>query len=236
MSKHLALVATILAAAIFQIGCASRGFNRGELKEQIGVTKPKFDDKDIKEAYNKKPNLPKPFRLAVYFKNPSNMNRPDFSWHWSPADKAFLEEIGKALTKDNVVADVFPIVGSIVQDEDLRSLRLIAAKHQADALLVVSGAGQIDRYINNWGWTYALVVPALFVKGSQADTLFMSSASLWDVKNEYLYLTAETEATTSDRYIAAFGKQDKELIDEAKTKSLQNLKGEIEKMIRGTKL
>lgn len=236
MAKRSFLVVALLAAAMFQAGCASKGFNRGELKEQIGVINPKFDDKDIKEAYNKKPNLPKPFKLAVYFKTPSNTGRTLTDWRWTPEDKAILEEIGKSLKADKVVADVFPLVSSLVQDEELRSLRLVAAKHQADALLIVSGAGQIDRYINGWGWSYALLVPALFVKGSQADTLFMSSASLWDVKNEYLYLTAETEATTSDRYIAAFGKQDKQLVDEAKTKSLQNLSGEIQKMIRGAKL
>jgi hypothetical protein len=56
------------------------------------------------------------------------------------------------------------------------------------------------------------------------------------VRNEYLYLTAEAEATTKDTYIAAFGKQDKDLLDQTKTESLTNLKGELKKMIKGTKL
>ena len=235
MSQFM-IIAVLFATAVFQTSCASKVFNRGELKQQIGVIKPTFDDKDIKAAYNKKTNLPKPFKLAVYFKSPANSARSASDWRWTPEDRAILEEVSKDLVADKIVADVFPIVSSLVQDEDLRSLRLVAAKHQADALLVVSGAGQIDRYINGWGWTYALLVPALFVKGSQADTLFMSSASLWDVKNEYLYLAAETEATTSDPYIAAFGKKDNELINEAKTKSLQSLRAELQKMIRGEKL
>jgi hypothetical protein len=123
-----------------------------------------------------------------------------------------------------------------VNSDDMKSLRLAAANHHADALLVVSGAGQIDRYINNWGWTYALLLPTLFVPGSQADTLFVTNAALWDVRNDFLYLTAEAEATTNKTYIAAFGEQDKELLNRAKTESLTQLKTALAKMIDGTKL
>lgn len=225
-----------LPIVLLQFGCASKGFNRGELKEQVGVIRPAFDDKEIKEAYNKKPNLPKPFKLGVYFTTPKSAKGADKQWRWTEQDKALLEEIGKELKSEGLVSDVFPIVDTLVQSDELKSLRLVAAKHQADALLIVSGAGQIDRYINNWGWSYALLLPALFVPGSQADTLFVTSATMWDVRNEYLYLTAEAEATGKDTYIAAFGKQDKDLIDEAKTQSLGNLKQELKKMIKGTKL
>lgn len=64
----------------------------------------------------------------------------------------------------------------------------------------------------------------------------MSNAALWDVRNEYLYLTAEAEATTNKTYIAAFGLRDKDLIDDAKTLSLNQLKVELTKMIKGSNL
>lgn len=234
--QHGISVALVIGAFGLQLGCASKGFNRGELKQQIGVIKPTFDDSEIKSAYNKKANLPKPFKLGVYFKSPSPAQGAQKQWRWTEQDKSLLEEIGKELRADGVVADVFPIVSSLVQDEDLKSLRLVAAKHQADALLIVSGAGEIDRYTNNWGWSYILLIPTFFIRGSQADTLFVTNASLWDVKNEFLYLTAESEGMASDKYAAAFGKNDKELLDEAKTKSLTLLKDELKKMIKGAKL
>tara|TARA_B110001454_G_scaffold219204_1_gene252253 strand:+ start:68158 stop:68832 length:675 start_codon:yes stop_codon:yes gene_type:complete len=224
------------------LSCASKGFNRGDLKEQISVTKPEFNNSEIKDAFNKKPNLPKSFKLAVYFKSPSPSSLGSQSklssvdWRWTEQDKAMLETIAADLKKDGVVSDVFPLMNSLVVDEDLKSLRLAAAKHQADALLVISGAGQTDRYINKLGWTYALTLPALFIPGSEVDTLFVTSAALWDVRNEFLYLTAEAEATTNKTYVAAFGKPDKELINDAKTSSLIQLKGELTKMIKGTKL
>lgn len=226
---------------LLHTSCASRGFNRGDLKEQIAVTKPEFNNSEIKDAFNKKPNLPKAFKLAVYFKSPSlspnNSHKlSSVDWRWTEQDKSILETIATDLKKDGVVSDVFPIVSSLLVDEDLRSLRLAAAKHQADALLVISGAGQTDRYINSLGWSYTLILPALFIPGSQAETLFVSNAALWDVRNEYLYLTAEAEATTNKTYIAAFGLRDKDLIDDAKTSSLNQLKVELSKMIRGSKL
>lgn len=220
-----------------QISCASKGFNRGELKEQISVTKPEFNDQEIKNEFSKKPNLPKDAKVAVYFKAPPqerNQSHPD--WRWTENDKSVFAEIASELKKEGVISGAFPIVHSLVNDDDLKSLRLVAAKHQADALLIISGAGQTDRYINNLGWTYALLLPALFVPGSEADTLFVSSAALWDVRNEYLYLTAEAESTKTSTYVAAFGKSDKELINDAKTASLGQLKVELSKMIKGTKL
>jgi len=227
----------LVSILVFQLGCASKGFNRGQLSEHVGVVKPEFNDQEIKTAFNKKPNLPKEFKLAVYFKAPpQGKNQSNPGWRWTENDKTVLDEIARDLKKEGIVSDVFPILHSLVSDDDLKSLRLAAAKHQADALLIISGAGQIDRYINHLGWTYALLLPALVVPGSEADTLFVSSATLWDVRNEYLYLTAEGEATTNSTHVAAFGKSDKELLSDAKTASLVQLKTELSKMIKGTKL
>ena len=213
---------------LLQISCASKGFNRSKMSEELSVAKPSFDDKAIKDAFLKKPNLPKKFRLAVYFTPPRHND-----WRWTEQDKNTLDTVIAELKAKGRVSEVFPLVDSVVISDDLKSLRLVAAKHQADALLVVNGAGEIDRYINKWGWSYALLLPTFFIRGSDADTLFVVNAALWDVKNEYLYLTAQTEAELKHKYIAAFGKSDKELLREAKTEALTNLKREIEKNLLG---
>lgn len=226
----------ILAAFLaFNLGCMSKGFNRGELKEQIGVIKAQFDDKEIEAAFKKKPNLPKPFKLAVYFKTPaSGFSIP--KWRWTEEDKDVLDEVGKQLKSEGLVSDIFPIVSSVVTSEDLKPLRLAAAKHQADALLIISGATDIDRYLNKWGTSYILLVPALFVPGSEAETLFIANATLWDVKNEYLYLTAETEGITSETYVAVWGRNEKDMVNEAKQKAMEKLKSEIKKSLKGNKI
>lgn len=236
--KKVFFLIPLLSFSLFQFSCSlfRNGFNRGELSEQIGVVKPVYDDNKIKEAFAKKANLPKPFKLGVYFKAPVNTKKADIDWRWTEQDKTLFEEFGKELKSEGLVSDIIPIMSTITGEGDIKSLRYSAAKYHADALLVISGTGQIDRYINKWGWTYTFLLPAFFVPGSEADTLFMTNAALWDVRNEYLYVTAEAEATVNDTHIAAFGKQDKELFKQAKTEALNSLKAELKKMIKGQKL
>ena len=215
----------VLFAIIFVGGCSS-GLKREELKKQIAITQPAYDNKQIQEAYNKKPNLPKSYRLAIYFKPPHHDVRGE-DWRWEAKSRSFLDADLNQLKKRGRISDYFLLLNSVVPDDDLKSLRLAAAKHGADALLIIDGAEQLDRYVNGWGATYFLLLPALFVPGSEVDALFVSNASIWDVKNEYLYMTGEAEATANHRYIAAFGKRNVELIDEVKDKSLSALKDQI---------
>lgn len=236
--KNVFFLIPLILFSLLQFSCSlfRSGFNRGELSEQIGVVKPVYDDNKIKEAFAKKANLPKPFKLGIYFKEPVNTKKSNDVWRWTEQDKTLFEEFAKELKSDGLVSDTIPIMSSIIGESDIKSLRYSAAKYHADALLVVSGAGQIDRYINKWGWTYTFLLPAFFVPGSEADTLFMTNAALWDVRNEYLYITAEAEANLNNTYIATFGKQDKELFNQAKTEALNSLKAELKKMIKGQKL
>ncbi|HEX4923211.1 MAG TPA: hypothetical protein VFV50_03965 [Bdellovibrionales bacterium] len=233
---------SIALLIVLLTGCAT-GFSRKALEEQVGVASPEFNESDIKTAYEKRPNLPKPFKLGVYFKTPSYARSaydpsPAIArdWRWSEKDKAFLDGVAADLKQRGLIADVFPLVSSVVGSDDLKALRLVAAKHQADAILIVSGAADVDRYANNWAITYLLLAPALFIPGSQADTLFLASATMWDVKNEYLYMTAEAEGFAHDKYAAAFGRSNKELIEEAKLKSLASLREQIIKQVAGRRL
>lgn len=132
------LIAVLLGSQL--LGCTSTGFNRGELKQQIAVGKPVYDEKEIKDAFDKKPNLPKPFTVAVYFKTPKSNHGGEASWRWTDEDKKVLEDLGAELKAEGTVSDFFPIMSSLVADEDLKSLRLVAAKHHADALFVIGGA------------------------------------------------------------------------------------------------
>lgn len=231
---------SIIAFILFCSSCSvfrHKEFDRGGISSQLGVEKPVYDNSAIQKTFQKKPNLPKPFKLAVYFKTPkSTSNYEKNQWRWTEEDKAFLDTITKTLVSQKLVSEVFPLVSSLVTDESLKSIRMVAAQHQADALLIVSGAGAVDRYLNKAGASYALIVPLLFVPGSKAEVLFVTNAVVWDVKNEFLYLTAEAEATSSDTYVAAFGKTDKELYNEAKTLSLKKLEQELKSALENKKL
>lgn len=216
------------------MGCASQGFNRGALQDQIGVKNPVVTDKEIKEVLDRKPNLPKPFKLAVYFKSPIKTGNAK-RLNWSESDKNLILDLAKDLNDQNLVSQVFIILDSTVENQDLKSIRIAAAKHSADAVAIVDGAGEMDKYINNWGWTYIFILPAALVKGNEAEALFLTAVTMWDVRNEYLYLTAQAEGKAHRTQTALFGERDEVILDEAKTNSLKALKGQLMTMIKGIK-
>ncbi|MBC87657.1 MAG: hypothetical protein CL677_10825 [Bdellovibrionaceae bacterium] len=219
----------------FVVGCASSGFNRGTLKGQLGVKTPVVTDAEIEKVLALKPNLPKTFKLGVFFKN-SDSYYQFSNWRWSDEDKNIFLNLSKKSDYSEMITEVFQILPSTISGEgDLNSIRLAAARHGADAVLIVSGVGEVDRYTNNLGWSYFLIAPALFVPGSEADALFMANATLWDVRNGYLYLTAEAESQTSNTYIAAYGKENKQLLEVSKNKALKKLDEELLKMVQGIK-
>lgn len=52
---------------------------------------------------------------------------------------------------------------------------------------------------NGWAATYALILPIFFAPAQELETRFRSEATLYDVRNGYLYATAEAESEQSQR-------------------------------------
>jgi hypothetical protein len=219
----------VLALLVFCTGCTttSRGFNRGELRDQMSSIMT-ITDRDISKALATKAQLPKPFKLGIFFKEP----KPTYGlhWYWSGEDKSKILAAVEAAKTKGEISEVFIVSDAITGDSDVKSLRLAAARHGADALLVISGVNDIDSYTNNWGWTYIALVPALFVRASVSDSLFMTRAVMWDVRNEFLYMTAESESVKSQTVPAAFI-NDRKIALASKTEAISSLGNEITKMI-----
>jgi hypothetical protein len=75
------------------------------------------------------------------------------------------------------------------------------------------------------------VLPLLFVPASQAEALFLARAAMWDVRNEFLYLTAEAESVKKQMRPAAFI-DERELVDAAKEEPVNLLAREISHRLR----
>lgn len=224
-----------LAAALFVAGCStSRGFDRGALKEAL--TSAPATEEDIQRVLDLRPQLPRPFKLGIFFKDGASMrsNRPQYQWHgwnWQPSDKNKMGEVGTSLQRDGIVSDAFFISPEISTGEDLKAIRLAAARQGADAVMVVSGVADVDRYNNLLGPTYALLVTPLFVPGSVADALFVSHAGLWDVRNEFLYAAAEADGQASLTRPSAF-LRDEVVVSEARARSMTELATAMKQRIR----
>jgi len=179
--KRLLLVLIPLLGA-----CAgSRGFDRGALSRELRADTPVVSDEEIARVLGLRPQLAPPFKLGVYFRS---------SQRWTGADKdALLGRLGP-LVEAKAISQVIPISDSMIAREDLKSIRLAGARYGADAVLVVNGATQLDRYSNAGSALYWTIIGLFIVPGTSADALFLGSATLWDVRNEYLYASAEAEA------------------------------------------
>jgi len=223
VKKYLVLLLVLIVTA-----CApSRGFDRGNLRGQI-ADKQVVTEEDIKKALELKPQLPSPFKLAVYFAPPKEIRTyyHGRQWQWSGEDKDLVLAMGTELKSKNMLSDIFSLTDSIVEGNDNRAIRLAAARAGADAVLIVNGAGSIDRYNNAWGASYILLVTPFFIPGTVADGLVMVNATMWDVKNQYLYLSAEAEGTAKETNPAFFIEEGR-IINAAKAKALVALKNEL---------
>lgn len=225
------LILALTFSTLMTIGCASsRGFNRGALRESADQ-RPVTTDAEIAQALKLKAQLPKPFKIAIYLAEPASNHRESAGWRWTEEEKTKMVKLADQLKANGEVSQAFILTPDSIHGTSLRDLRLAAARHGADALLTISGIKDIDSYTNSWAWTYVAVVPMLFVPGSQSDVLFMARASLWDVRNEFLYLSAEGESVQRQKAPAAFI-EDRDLIEKAKTEAVAKLSDEITNQIK----
>lgn len=201
-------------------GCAaSKGFDRGVLRGSLGQN---VTDQDIQSVLDRKPQLPTPFKLGVYLNSSGSNYRRAF---WTDAEKNALLAYGNQLKEAGVVSDIYMVSDATVQGgyrstfpnngNSLKDLRLAAARYGADAVLIVNDASSVDRYNNPAAFLYWTIVGAYLVPGTHSDALVMIKASLWDVRNEYLYATEEAEGIAK-RIGPAFVIEDVDSIDQAK--------------------
>lgn len=199
------------AAATLIVVClanctASRGFDRGKLRASMSGQRYVVTDEDVSKVLKLKKQLHIPFRLAIYLAPPAALAgyyaAPQ--WRWSDRDRDQMQSFGDELKRYGLISSALMLHEGIVQGQDLKSIRLAAARAGAEAVLVVRGGVDNDHY-NNWmGPLYIALVTALIVPGSELESLFMANAALWDVGNEYLYLAAESEGTSSQTRPAAY--------------------------------
>jgi len=210
-------------------GCAtSSGFDRGALRSDLnsGVV---VSEKSIKKALELKPQLPEAFKLAIYFvpqKKPEYYSGVD-KFVWTLKDKELIKSAANQLKAKGDISEVVLISDSIVEGDSNEAIRLAAARTGADAVIIVNGVGDIDRYNNPLAATYLLLVTAAFVPGTEIDALAMLSASMWDVRNKYLYMSAEAEHIHEITRPAMFANEE-QAIKKAKESALVALKEELE--------
>lgn len=94
------------------------------------------------------------------------------------------------LKNAGIIDDFFVINNSTVRKNNIKEVRIAAARHHADAVLMIDNYRDSNRYINPQGITYLTVIAAYILPGTEVEAIGAVSATLWDTRNEYLYATS----------------------------------------------
>ena len=218
------------------VGCSS-GFDRGRIKERLEGEERQIDDEDIRAALASKPQVRFPIKVGIVFVEDDRTDRSDrraVPFRWTDQDRESLLAAWETLRAKGVVSDLFVISPDLVPGNDLRHLRLAAAKHGADSVLVVKGAAQMDRYANPLALLNLTIVGGFLAPGSHRDALFSARCALWDVGNEFLYLTARSEGEAK-RQGPTFLIEDEPALDAAKEDALRGINAELVRRLASLK-
>jgi hypothetical protein len=233
MNTKKRMIVLILTVAV--AGCAT-GFDRAAAKRQLGDQQREIADWDVKRAFEHKGSLKFPISLGVFFTD----GRTGSDWTWEVQDKKAVLSALEPLKAARVVSNVFVVSDLLVKGKDpaglplYKDIRQAASAQGADAVLVVRGAVQVDRYINPLAFFNITIVGGFIVPGSHRAALFVVKAAMWDLEHEQLYLAVEAEGvgkTVAPTFII----RDKWAIDQAKERALTDFQGELIERLRSLK-
>lgn len=199
------LLWTLLITLILT-GCASQGFNQRYINNEFAVAGLEQTEADIQRILDLEPALGRPFTLGIYFED-------YYGIYAKKAKGIVLDDLSpmlQQLKSAGIIDDFFVINNSTVRENTIKDVRIAAARHHADAVLMIDNYRGSDRYINPLGITYLTVVAAYILPGTEVEAIGAVSATLWDTRNEYLYATSYNDELYHTRG-AAFILNDEEI-------------------------
>ncbi len=160
MTRRMAL----LLIPILLTGCFARGFDRADLYSRLKVDQGQLEvnDTDIVKAQSAKPQLTLPCRVAVYL--PPRTDR-----HSRVKEKEAIDRWAETLKKEGVVSDMFVMSDLMTTGTTLKELRVAAARHGANLLLVMQGESDVDNYKNPAAVFNLTIVGGFIVPASHCE-------------------------------------------------------------------
>ena len=211
------------------------GCSRHRYLTPISTVKPDVDfqmtDESIEEAFQKKPQLTRPLNVAVYN---ANLTKNSFA---------------DSLRRMDIFQNVFEIPPALIEGEqyyqrkqygwypyyihppstNIQQLRLAAAEGKADVLIYCGFSHYYREKTNPLGYSYILLVTALFVPGINIELTTEVDLFFIDVRNGLLYASYHDEITHEKNYATIYYLNK---IDDIKERHVQSL---IPNMIRETR-
>lgn len=223
---------SVLLLALSLCGCFARGFDHNVLTTHLQQTPIIGTDEEITKAQAIKPQLSFPCRVAVYLP-------PQVSGRWKAKEKEIVDSWEASLKKEGIVTDMFVMSemftrGSENKSPTLMDLRVAAAKHGANALLVIQGDCEVESYKNPAAVLNLTIVGGYVVPASHRDALVQLQGALVDVGNGFLYTSVDAEGEGSI-IRPTFIVEDKPAVEKAKLQALSNFGPELLKRMRAVR-
>jgi hypothetical protein len=186
--SFLVVFGVLLLAGCFH----TSSFDRAHMISRLQTESASYtvSDDEIAQVQEIKPQLQFPCRLAVYMSP---------AVQWSMKDKEQVKAWGDSLKKQGIVSDYF-LMSSLFSpgaaslgSKGQKEVRLAAARHGAEAVLIVHGVHQTDSYVNPAALLNLTVVGGYIIPASHRDVLFMLQGAVVDVGNGFLYASVESE-------------------------------------------
>lgn len=212
-------------------GCvSSQGFDRAAMTEVLRI--PTTSGGDLRAPSNQNSTLSSPFRLGVFFANHDFPNRQSLrKVEWLSADREQLLHGLAPLRDQKQLTDIFVLMDSTVHAGNIDQIRQAGARYGADAVLIVDGAGAIDRYNNRYAWLYPTLIGAYLAPGTESAALVMATGSLWAVHSEW-HAPIQTVEGVSKAVGSAVLIEDSAALQEAKKQAIQALSTRIVDQLR----
>lgn len=207
-------------------GCAgSQGFDRTAMTEVLHIAP--ASDRGNRDSSTHRAPLSPPFRLGIFFVD------HDFPHHrflrkveWLSADREQLLQGLAPLQDRKQLTDIFVLMDSTVHAGDIDGIKQAGARYGADAVLIVDGAGAIDRYNNRYAWLYPTLIGAYLAPGTESAALVIATGSLSAVHSDW-HAPIQTAEGASRVVGSAVFVEDSVALQEAKHQAIQFLSQRI---------
>ncbi|MFO0661906.1 MAG: hypothetical protein U0165_19045 [Polyangiaceae bacterium] len=147
-----------------------------------------INDEDVKKAFDAKPQMPNSFRVAYFSLDPTKSDDIDRMIRSVPGvTDAYRIPSLLATGERKMAVPSARFERSSTQPLSIKKLRVLAAKAQADVLLLFDYGNRVEEEPNGWVATGVLLVPLLFVPFLETTTESYFDSYMIDTRNGFVY-------------------------------------------------
>lgn len=167
------------------------------------------------------PTISAPFRLGIFFTEKEFPTRESIRLTtWLSQDGDRLIRALTPLRDRQILSDAIMIANQATQNPGLPEIRKTAERYGVDVVVIITGAGAVNRYNNGYALLYPTIVGAYLAPGTVSEALFLIDGTLWDVRSG-AGLGSETAEGHSKQIGTAMTLDDRDVLRQAKTAALE---------------